>query len=357
MSSPQTTPDFVSPNVYGPIAPSQMFERTFRLLRDNFPLYAGIVLVLIGVEIVIGGILGGSGLWMSRFTASAAPMARVLVIFPIAFAGAVLLFILIQIVQGALFVATQSRLGNTPITVGEACKLAADKAGKLIGIAVLVALRTIGYLVLFYIGLAVVAMIAAVTFGFAHLAGSIAFRSGHMASAGLVIFLGVLAVAAVVLYCVVLLWLVVRYALSVPAALAENSSVTTSIRRSIHLSSGSRGRLYALFLGIACFYVAIVAVTIPMQVFFAVGHNMHPVAGGFAIGIVNIVFAVVRLLVSAVVVAWIGVATALCYFDLRVRKEGFGIAAAPPQVPSVATQPLLPDAGGDDLPATQPNDM
>ena len=354
MNDQPILPTSLQPNVYGPITPSQMFERTSRLLRENFKLFFGIVLVLIGVEIIVGGILGGSGLWMSRSMAYGAPMARILVLLPIAFVGAILLFILIQIIQGALFIATQAKLANAPMTVGEACKLAADKAGRLIGISLLVALRVIGYLLLFYIAFAVLAAVVAVMFGgFAHVAGAIPFRPGHMPSLGIAVFVGVLILASVALYCVALFWLVARYALSIPAALAENLSVPASIRRSIHLSSGSRGRLYALFLGIFCLYLVIAAVTLPVQLIVAHGNSMHPGGSAPAIGIVTMLFAVFRILISAVIVAWIGIATTLCYYDLRVRKEGFGIAAAPPlPEPEIATWPVTPDAPSGEFPAT-----
>ena len=357
MNDQPILPTSLQPNVYGPVTPSQMFERTSRLLRENFKLFSGIVLVLIGVEIVVGGILGGSGLWMGRSMSSGAygaPMARILLLFPIVFVGAILLFILIQIIQGALFIATQARLANAPMTVGEACKLAADKAGRLIGISLLVALRVIGYLLLFYIAFAVLAAVVALMFGgFAHVAGAIPFRPGHMPPLGIAVFVGVLLLASVTLYCIALLWLVARYALSIPAALAEDLSVTASIRRSIHLSSGSRGRLYALFLGIFCLYLVIAAVTVPVQLIVAHGNSMHAGASAPAIGIVTMLLAVFRILISAVIVAWIGIATTLCYYDLRVRKEGFGMAAQPPQPsPAVAAWPAMPDVQTGDFPAT-----
>jgi len=51
-------PNSPRPNVYGPITPSEMFERTAALLRENFKLFFGIALVVLGVEIVVGGVLG-----------------------------------------------------------------------------------------------------------------------------------------------------------------------------------------------------------------------------------------------------------------------------------------------------------
>ncbi len=339
------------PNVYGPITPSQMFERASRLLRENFKLYFGIMLILIGVEIVFGGILGGGGFVMGHSLGDAAPLARFLILLPAVLVGAVLLFILVQIIQGALFVATRAKLANAPMHVGEACKLAAERAGKLIGISLLIALRTIGYLFLFYTVFGVLAVIVALMLGgFSHLAGGMPFRYGHMPSLGAGIFIVLLLLMAFVLYLATILWLVTRYALAIPVALSENLSVTESIRRSIDLSSGSRGRLYALFLGIFGAYLVIAAVTVPMQLIVAHGANVHP---GPMVGVVGLTLAVFRILVSAIVVAFIGIATALCYFDLRVRKEGFGVVAIPPQpVPPVASWPGTTDMPTGDIPVS-----
>ncbi|HVC89856.1 MAG TPA: hypothetical protein VND66_04450 [Acidobacteriaceae bacterium] len=337
------------PNVYGPITPSQMFERASRLLRENFKLFFGIVLILIGVEVVFGGILGGSGFWISRSMAGAAPLARILVLAPAMLVGAVLLFILIQIIQGALFIATQAKLVNAPITVGESCNLAAEKVGRLIGISLLVALRTIGYLLLFYIAFGALAMIVALMFGgFSHAAGAMPFRFGHMPSLGMALFIVLLLLMAFLLYLVTLLWLITRYALSIPVALAEGLSVTESIRRSIHLSGGSRGRLYALFLAIFGVYLVFAAVTVPMQLIVVHGANLH---AGSVIGALGLLLAAFRILVSAIIVAFIGIATALCYFDLRVRKEGFGTIAIPQQpAPPQASWPAPTDMPTGDVP-------
>lgn len=341
------------PNVYGPITPSQMFERTFQLLRENFKLFFGIVAVLIGVEFVFGGILGGTGFVLRHSIGSVAPIVRFLVVMPAVLVGVVLLFIFIQIIQGALFIATEAKLAHASITVGGACKLAAEKAGTLIGIAILVALRTIGYLLLFYAVFGVVALIAAMMFGgFAHLAGGFSLRLSHMPSLGVGIFVVFFVLVSLGCYLFTLLWLMARYALSIPATLAENLSVTDSIRRSIHLSSGSRGRLYALILGVVAVYLVSAAVTVPVQLMVSHGYNAHLGGTATGLGLLGLLLALFRILVSGFVIALMGVATALCYFDLRVRKEGFGMVTPPPTVavPMAPAEPLPPTDPAEDFP-------
>jgi hypothetical protein len=354
MSDPAILPNPSSPNVYGPMTVGQMFERTFALLRENFKLFFGIVLILIGVEIVIGGILigfsGGTAVWMGRSATDAVPMARLLMarlffIAPVFVVGAILLFVLVQIIQGALFIATQAKLVQAPMTVGEACRFAMDKAGRLVGISLLILVRVVGYILLFVTGAAIVWGVFALFAGLAPVSGVSPFHFWHQSLPGLGIFI-LVPFCLLVLYLLFWLWLVARYSLSIPATLAENLSITESIRRSIHLSHGSRGRLYALLVGMIGVDIAVAAVTLPLQLLLHHGHNMHARA---AFGAVGLLFALVRLLVYAFVMAFMGIATALCYYDLRVRKEGFGVVVPPPPPPMP-----LPPAEGWSLPPAEP---
>jgi hypothetical protein len=347
MNANVTVPNSLPTNAYGPITAGQMFERTFRLLRENFKLFFGIAAIMIGVYIVATGIFAGSEFWMFRLNRGVPSVGTTLFTFPIFLVGGILLFILVLIIQGAFFIATRAKLANSAMTVGEACKLAADKAGRLTGIALLILVRIIGYLLLFYIASVVVGLIVALIFGvLRHATGSVPFAFGHGVSLGLVAVFVLLTLVWLVLYILLFLWLYARYALSVPAALDENLSVTESIRRSIHLSRGSKGRLYSMLLAIVGLYLVFDAVVLPIELMaFHPFHAplSHPTIGA-GVGIVFLLISIVSILLSAVVMAFIGIATALCYYDLRVRKEGFGASPAPstPEVPS----PVLPTAPG-----------
>jgi hypothetical protein len=85
------------------------------------------------------------------------------------------------------------------------------------------------------------------------------------------------------------------------------------------------------------------------------GHGATGIYGhqGVAFGVVGILLTGFRILVSALIVAVMGIATALCYYDLRVRKEGFGVVAPPPTpVPIAPAEPwsLPPNEPTGDLP-------
>jgi hypothetical protein len=337
MNDTFASPEFPQPNVYGPITAGQLYERTFTLLRENFKLFAGIVLVAIGVEIVVGAALGVGGL-LTRHTTEASSVAKMLFLVPIAIFGGVLIYVFVQIVQGALFFATRSRLTGPPLGVGNACRMAADQIGRIIGISVLVAVRMFGWVLLLYLVFGLLfGMIVVLFGGVAHLAGQ--FRSPVAPSVGAYAGIAAVALAAFVIYLLCVLWLTARYALSVPACLDENLGVTDSIRRSVRLSANDKGRLFSLLVGVACMWIAITAVTVPVEFMSASmrTHSSVPVAFGF----VWLLLAGVRLLFSGLVIAILGIGTTLCYYDLRVRKEGLG--ALPPSIRSVAVPLIVPD--------------
>src|SRR6185437_2611434 len=255
-------------------------------------------------------------------------------------------------IQGAFFVAARARLTGAAMTVGDACKLAADKAGRLTGIALLIFVRIIGYFLLLYIASLIVFVILALMFGsLRHASGAVPFAAGHGASFGLIAMALVFGLLWVVVYVAFGLWLYARYALSVPAALAENLSVTASVRRSVDLTRGSKGRLYAMLLSIVGAYIILDAVLVPVEIMAF--NPFHPHAMGMvgmSPGMVALssLIGIVGIVVSALVMVFIGIATALCYYDLRVRKEGFGVVTPPP--PAVPIAPAEPWA----LPPAEP---
>ncbi|MFZ0516853.1 MAG: hypothetical protein WCD77_14690 [Acidobacteriaceae bacterium] len=360
MSEPAILPNPSQPNIYGPITAGQMFERTFTLLRENFKLFCGIVLILIGVHIVAMGIFGGSEFWMIRSNGGPPSIGGALLMFPIFVIGGILFFIFILIIQGAFFVATRARMSGVPMTVGEACKLSADKAGKLTGVALLIIVRCIGYWLLFCIASIVVFLMIALVFGGLHRAsGAVPFAVGHGASLGFIAMAVLFALLWFVLYALFLLWLYARYALSVPAVLAENLSVTESVRRSVHLSRGSKGRLYAMLLSVVGAYLVLDAVLVPVEMMAFNPFHPHPVVMGIGMGmspgmvLLFLIISIISIAMSAVVMVFIGIATALCYYDLRVRKEGFGVVTPPPSLVPIAPAepwPLPPNEPTGDIP-------
>lgn len=340
-------------NIYGPISARQMFERTFDLLRAHPKLFSGIGLLLFGIELVLRGIVGGSELWIERFVVGA-PVLRAMFIVPLGFLAGGLIYIFAQIVKGAVFYATRSNLINNSIKIGEACNLAAAKAWRLVAIAILAALRIFGFALLGYLAAIIPLVIAAVTAGVftrgIARASVLSLRSGHLAGAA--IFLALCFILAIA-YCIFIIWIVLRYSVAVPAALEENLHANDSIRRSIQLTRGGKGRLIALYVAIFAFYIAVLCLILPIQLtslHIAQAHvGVLPPAFHWwaALGSVIVIFA------GSVVVVFAGIATTLCYFDLRVRKEGFGLEVVGDTHASArGTLPPILDGPIEDLPVS-----
>ena len=329
-------------NVYGPLTAVQMFERTFALLRENFKLFFGIVLVVIAVELVVGGVMGSSGILMAHAASGRAAIMRFLFLAPLYLLGFILTYVFTQVVQGALFLAARARLANASIKVGVAWKLALEQAGRLIGISILVFLRSVGYMLLFWLVLGIPFGVVLLISGLAHGGGAAALRLGHGASPVFAVLLVLFMLVFFVLYICAFLWLAARYALSIPAALAENLPITEAIRRSIHLTRGSKGRLYALYVGVFAIYLVIAAFTLPIQllILHRAGAHLAHAAGTFSAALVAL--NIFEYFVGAIVLAMIGVGAALCYFDLRVRKEGFDGESAVPALEHPFAPPTSP---------------
>jgi len=330
-----------------------MFERTFDLLREHPKLFAGIGLLLFGIELVLRGIVSGSELWMNRF-AIGAPVLKAIFIAPLALFAGGLIYIFAQIVKGAVFYATRSNLMNNPIKIGEACNLAATKAWRLVTIAILVALRIFGFALLGYLVAIVPLIIAAMTAGiFAHgitRASALSLRGGHFASAAIFLALCLLLAIAYVIF---IIWIVLRYSIAIPAALEENLHAGDSIRRSIQLTRGGKGRLLALYVAVFAFYIAVICLILPIQLTSI--HIAQTHIGGLplAFHIWTALARVIGIFAVSVIVVFAGVATTLCYYDLRVRKDGFGmetVQALPPE----STRPEPPAFAGpiEDLPVS-----
>lgn len=334
-------------NVYGPITPSQMLERTAALLRTNFRVFFGIAVLPIVVEFVIFLVLGGGVFLVPIYLSRMRPAQLAAVLIPAFLAGAAIVLAVAVIAFGALFVAADARMADASITISESCSRAAEKFWRLLGIALLICLRAIGYSILFDL------IVGVPAFAFLFLVGASGFfhfNSGHLsvAAVGSAILLGLVLIALGVLF---EFWLYARYALAIPAALSENLSVTESIRRSIHLSKGSRGRLYTLLLVVLCIYFGFIAVTIPLDLIVLRGMTLH--LGAATAGLIGsrLLLDLFGLIVSLVITTILGVGTALCYYDLRVRKEGFGNSpvASVPQPPAPVWPPA-PTVPAEDFP-------
>jgi hypothetical protein len=138
-----------------------------------------------------------------------------------------------------------------------------------------------------------------------------------------------------------------RYALALPACVVENTKARPSLRRSIDLSKGARGRIFLLALLIGVVKIGLVLIT---QVFTIVGAVKNH--GQLGPGITAISQIIEFFTTTFLGPIW-ATGVTLLYYDQRVRKEGFDIEwmmqaaglTAPPPAPFIEAEsaPLPPE--------------
>jgi hypothetical protein len=115
------------------------------------------------------------------------------------------------------------------------------------------------------------------------------------------------------------LWLTLRYSLAVPASIEEKLGAVRSLKRSVFLSRGTKGRILVLLLIVMAAQGTIVSAF--MMPVFALMVRAH---GQASPGVTAYTVAV-SALSSALIKPIYSIGLTLFYYDARVRKEGFDL--------------------------------
>lgn len=131
-----------------------------------------------------------------------------------------------------------------------------------------------------------------------------------------------------------------RYSLSIPSCVAEDLSAWQAIRRSVHLSKGSRGRIFvlALLVGAIRWVLAMMAGVPLLVAMFK--HPGQPVPVEWLI-----LTQVANFFINALIVPISAIGLSLFYYDQRIRKEGFDIEWMM-QAAGLMTQPAGQEPAG-----------
>jgi len=298
-----------------PLTLGELLDRTFRLYRNHFWLFVGIMAIPSAFTIPF------SVLFFSFQTAALVPGAPPA---PKAVFSLILFALIFLCVFGAVYsisigattyAVSESYMGQK-ITVRGAYGKVRGFFWRIIGVMVVAVLRTYGMLLLMGIGMGVIVFA---------LAGTIAVigRGGAPRPFTLVIvaLLGLIIVLAYISWIVFgILW-GLRYAVSIPALLLERLGALAALRRSVQLT---RGRRWPLLLAIfLCTMIAYVGIIVFQGPFFVVmmltarsGH--FPEWLGYASGMSSAVG-------SAITGPVLLIALVLSYYDTRIRKEAFDL--------------------------------
>jgi len=293
-----------------PLTLGELLDRTFRLYRNNFWLFAGIMAIPSAFSIPFGVVVFS----MQGSALSAAPPSPKLLAGVVLFALALMcLFSAVYAVAigATTFAVSEAYLGQK-ISVRDAYRKVRGNFWRIIGVVVVALIRAYAMLIVFGIGIAIVFIISAAVMG--------AFGRGQPRPVlaivmGLVMFLAYLAGIA--------LWMLwsLRYAVSIPALLLERVGVLAALRRSVQLTRGRRWQmLVAIFL---CTIIAYVGVIVFQGPFFM--SLMLSARAGHVSEWLAYASAMSGAIGGAITGPVLLIALVLCYYDTRIRKEAFDL--------------------------------
>ena len=321
MNENSTRPSF-GPAHQFPMTFGQIFDRTYRLMRNNLRLLLSIAAVPSAAIFVVIGIVFGV---MSaeiipqiihQTTAPVAPPYYLLIfifttylIFPVIYA---------LYLPAASYAATQADLG-VAVTFREAYAVGWRRFGRYLWLMILGTLYMIVPVAVCALIIGLVALLLHFTMG--------ASSSGFMPLA--LIPLGVLLYIAA-LVCTVLILL--RVSLAYPACVVEGLPAWNSLKRSMQLTKGAKGRIFLVMLVV--YALTYLVSLVCMAVFCVVGALVAFVAILVHVTVGSLVFYILiglgvlgylLIMIASCLFSYSAFTTALAvlYHDQRLRKEVF----------------------------------
>ena len=293
-----------------PLTLGELLDRTFRLYRNNFWLFAGIMAIPSAFSIPFSILMFSMQSSAFVMGAPAPKLAAGMILFGFAFFS--FFWVVYSLAIGATtFAVSESYLGRKT-SVRAAYGKVRGNFWRIIGVVVVALLRALGMLILIGIGMAIV---IGILFGIMAALG----RGQARIAAGVIIGL----VAVLTYLAGIGLWFFwsLRYAVSIPALLIERLGVLAALRRSVLLTRGRRWQmLVAIFL---CTIVAYVGTIIFQGPFFVMiiltqrsGHLPEWLAYASAMS---------GAIGGAITGPVLLIALVLCYYDTRIRKEAFDL--------------------------------
>jgi MFS family permease len=316
-----------------PLSLGELLDRSFRLYRQYFWLFVGIMAVpsvlALALALVVAMINPDQAArpapdQMGRDEAIAT-MIWFLGMMVVMVVMTVVYLIAYAVALGATTVAVSEIYMGRPVTIKGAYARLRGRLGRLILLLMLLGLRFAGliFLLLFLVGLA----------------GGLGVR--YPIVAGLLLAIGLLGLIAL------WIWMALRYPVAIPVMVLEDRKARASIQRSIELTRGSAFRVFVLLLFTAIVTYAVLAI---VQGPFLVAIMMAGPESSTAF-VLNLIGTVAGSVGSALTAPLMIVAFAVLYYDLRVRREGLdlqvmignlGAAAPAPGPPAAAPSPLFP---------------
>jgi hypothetical protein len=291
----------------------EILDRAFRLYRRHFLTFIAIIAVL---HVPLQLVRHVSPAVLSDFVGSAmsydpASSYGTLAYFGVAEAVILLTFLICSLIeqlsQGALTAAVTDNYLDRPVSFGSAYRVILPHMWRLLG------------LMLLQLSIMILAFVPAILFfGLGILASlDMTLRYNGPATA-----LACLSFLLLIPGFAVLIYMLCRLSVAVPALIVENLGPVEAIRRSWRLVEGYWWRTFGLQVLLIVLWLA-VSVGLAMLVLWMLS---FVIPEDFALQ--EAISIIVSILATLLYVPLQVVATALYYFELRVRKEGYDLEAA-----------------------------
>ena len=290
-----------------PLSLGELLDRSFSLYRRHFWLFVGIMALpsllalAFGVMVAVFSPQPVDQQSVEAAQTNPAEMIGALLWFAAAMIGMVVIYFITYVVAlGATTVAVSELYLGRPVTIRTAYTPLRGKVGRLALLLVLVSIRLFG--VTFLVMVALFGMVAL-------------SAAGSPVLAALFMFAGTIGAGAL------WIWMILRYAVVVPAAVLENESATDAINRSVELTQGNRWRVFALLAFTMIVTYAVLAVFQGPFMFAAMAADPE----GSMPFWMNLFGTISGSIGGAFTAPLMIVAFAVLYYDLRVRNEGLDL--------------------------------
>jgi len=284
-----------------PLTTGEILDRTFYLYRGNFWLFTGISAVAAGAATLTSMVQ----LIYQHFShpaklATAADILRSVPAILIGFVAAVIYLVVYSVAHAATVSAvTTLYLGDTTSNA-QAFRAVKDRWLRYVGIALWQIWSSMWLIAVAFVPLVVASALLGVA-------------GGGLVLEGLVAFVGFFAggIYGMIAY--------IRNSLAVPVEVMEDLPVRAAMRRSKHLSAGTKGRIFLMFLLVFVLYMVAGGVQAP------IGMMIVKAGPTGRIYLLQILSLFLNFVMTTLVTPVAAIALCLFYIDQRVRKEGFDI--------------------------------
>jgi Membrane domain of glycerophosphoryl diester phosphodiesterase len=306
-----------------PLSLGELLDRAFTLYRENFWVFVGIMAIPAALGIPATFLLLEINRAVGITPGAAAPPNPAVVFALLGWyalffvVGSVVYSMVYTVIAAAMtFAVSEAYLGRKT-SIAEAYKSVRGKVWRLLGLALNVLLRLMGISILVT---AVIGGVGALLIGAMTLATGSVLAGASSAIVGIVVALMFLALYALIIAAMV--YLALRYAVSIQALVLENLGVLASIRRSLQLTKGRRGQVFvamllAFLIGVVGSMVFYMPFYIPTMVMVARNHVVPTWRS-----LLSSMFAAIGSSITGPIFM---IVLVLCYYDTRVRKEAFDL--------------------------------